>query len=69
MKKAYSIQTVFLSIVLPGMVILAVSIGGVSVFGMNRFLQSSTEDLITEILTNVDIESVFKIKIAKLRKY
>ena len=48
MKKAYSIQSAFLSSVLLGMFLLALFIGGVSAFELNRFVQASTKDLVTE---------------------
>ena len=48
MKKVYSMQVAFLSIVLSGMFLLALFIGGVSLFEISRFVRSSTKDLITE---------------------
>ena len=48
MKKAYSIQAAFLSVILVGMFLLALFIGGMSVFEINRFVRASTKELVTE---------------------
>ena len=48
MKKEYSMQYAFLSIVLLGMFLLAFFVGGVSLYEMDRFIQSSTKDFIIE---------------------
>ena len=48
MKKAYSLQAEFLSIVLAGMFLLALLIGSMSVIEMDRFVKASTRELVTE---------------------
>ena len=48
MKKVYSMKVAFLSIVLSGMMALALLVGGVSLWEISRFVQSSTKELITE---------------------
>lgn len=48
MRKTYSLQSVFLSIVLVGMILLALLIGGMSVFEIDRFVKASTNELVTE---------------------
>ena len=52
MKKVHSMQFLFLSIVLPGMFLLALFIGGVSLLELNRYVQSSTKELIAEKCEN-----------------
>ena len=48
MKKAHSIQSAFLSVILVGMFLLALFIGSMSVFELDRFVQNSTKELVTE---------------------
>ena len=48
MKRTYSIQSAFLSIVLVGMFLLALLIGSMSVFEIDRFVNASTKELVTE---------------------
>ena len=48
MRKTYSLQSAFLSIVLVGMFFLALLVGGTSMIESNHFLNSSTKELVTE---------------------
>ena len=48
MRKEYSLQSAFLSIVLVGMFLLALLIGGMSVYEIDRFVKASTKELVTE---------------------
>lgn len=48
MKKTYSLQSAFLSIVLTGMFFLALLVGGMSMIESNHFLNNSTKELVTE---------------------
>ena len=48
MKKAHSLQSAFLLIVLVGMFLLALLIGSMSVFEIDRYVKASTKELVTE---------------------
>jgi diguanylate cyclase (GGDEF)-like protein len=48
MRRVFSLRSAFLSIVLVGMFLLALLIGGMSVFEIDRFVKSSAKELVTE---------------------
>lgn len=48
MKRVYSLQSAFVSIVLVGMILLALLVGGMSVFELDSFVQTSAKELVTE---------------------
>lgn len=48
MKKAYSLQSAFLSVVLVGMFLLSLLIGSMSMFEIDHFVNVSTKELVTE---------------------